>query len=75
MSSWYWRIKQKKGAKRATIALARKLLVMIYAMLKSGELYDENCFEERRIMCQKKRAASLIRELSNMGYHIEVPTP
>ena len=29
LSGWYWRIKQRKGAKRATIALARKLLTLI----------------------------------------------
>ena len=34
LSGWYWRIKQRKGAKRATIALARKLLALIYTMLK-----------------------------------------
>ena len=25
LSAWYWRIKQKKGAKKAIVALARKL--------------------------------------------------
>ena len=30
LSAWYWRIKQKKGAKKAIVALARKLLVIIY---------------------------------------------
>lgn len=28
LSAWYWRIKQKKGAKKAIVALARKLLVI-----------------------------------------------
>jgi len=30
LSSWYWKMKQRKGAKKAIIALARKLLVIIY---------------------------------------------
>jgi transposase len=34
LSAWYWRIKQKKGAKKAIVALASKLLVIIYTMLK-----------------------------------------
>lgn len=29
LSAWYWRIKQKKGARKAIVALARKLLVII----------------------------------------------
>lgn len=41
LSAWYWRLKQKKGAKKAIIALARKLLVIIYTMLKQGTLFDE----------------------------------
>lgn len=68
---WYWRIKQRKGAKRATIALARKLLSMIYAMLKSGNPYDEFCFEARRKLSERKRASRMIHELQKMGYRVE----
>jgi hypothetical protein len=38
---WYWRLKQRTDAKRAIVALAHKLLVIIYAMLKSKSAYDE----------------------------------
>ena len=41
LSAWYWRIKQKKGAKKAIVALARKLLVIIYTML-NRELFLTN---------------------------------
>jgi transposase len=41
LSGWYWRLKQRTGAKKAIIALARKLLVIIYAMLKSRSAFDE----------------------------------
>lgn len=71
LSGWCWRIKQRKGAKRATIALARKLLSMIYAMLKSGNPYDESCFEARRKLSERKRASRMIRELQKMGYRVE----
>lgn len=53
LSAWYWRIKQKKGAKKAIVALARKLLVIIYTMLKQGTLFDESCFEARRKIVNK----------------------
>ena len=71
LSGWYWRIKQRKGAKRATIALARKLLSMIYAMLKSGNPYDDSCFEARRKLSERKRASRMIHELQKMGYKVE----
>ena len=71
LSAWYWRIKQKKGAKKAIVALARKLLVIIYTMLKQGTLFDESCFEARRKNCEQKQLTRYIRELEKHGYHVE----
>ena len=72
LSAWYWRIKQKKGAKKAIIGLARKLLVIIYTMLKQGNLFDESCFEARRKSCEQKQLSRYIRELEKHGYHVEM---
>ena len=73
LSGWYWRIKQRKGAKRATIALARKLLALIYTMLKTGQPYNEDCFEQRRKRCERKRANRMVNELQKLGYHVIAP--
>lgn len=70
LSAWYWRVKQKKGAKKAIVALARKLLVIIYTMLKQGTLFDESCFETRRKNCEQKQLSRYIRELEKHGYHV-----
>jgi transposase len=70
LANWYWRIKQQKGAKRATIALARKLLVMIYSMLKTRAPYNDESYEYRRQQCERKKANRMIHELSKMGYQI-----
>jgi len=42
LSNWYWRNKNRLGEKTAITAVARKLLVYIYAMLNSGELYNDS---------------------------------
>jgi len=42
LSNWYWSNVSRLGRKKAITAVARKLLVYIYAMLKSGELYDDS---------------------------------
>ena len=42
LSNWYWSHVKRLGEKKAIIAVARKLLVYIYAMLKSGEMYDDS---------------------------------
>lgn len=74
LSTWYWRLKQNKGSKKAIIALARKLLVIIYTMLKSGTLYNESNFEKRRKNCEQKRISRYVSELQKLGFRIEAPT-
>lgn len=73
LSGWYWRIKQRKGAKRATIALTRKLLTLIYTMFKTGHPYNEDCFEQRRKRCERKHANRMVNELQKLGYHVIAP--
>jgi len=71
LAGWYWRIKQHRGAKRGIIALARKTLVMIYAILKSENPYDESAFEIRKQRVKQKRTSKLIHELASLGYRVE----
>jgi len=37
---WFWRHQAKLGRKKAIIAVARKMLTLIYSMLQSGQMYD-----------------------------------
>ena len=74
LSKWYWKLKQRKGAKKAIIALGRKLLVMIYAMLKKGTVYDEDCFEQRRKQLEYKRVSRMVSELHRLGYRLSCPS-
>jgi transposase len=39
---WFWSHQGKLGRKKAIIAVARKILTLIYKLLKSGEFYDLN---------------------------------
>lgn len=73
LSEWYWRMKQRKGAKKAIVALARKLLVIIYTMLKSDTSFDESLFEVRRIKSEGKKVSRMILELKNLGYTVAQP--
>jgi transposase len=42
LSNWYWSNVKRLGEKKAITAVARKLLVYIYAMIKSGEMYNDS---------------------------------
>lgn len=60
----------RKRSQKAIVALARKLLVIIYTMLKQGTLFDESCFETRRKHCEQKQLSRYIK-LEKHGYHVE----
>jgi transposase len=72
LSAWYWRLKQRTGAKRAIVALARKLLVIIYTMLKTSQPYDEQKFLERKQASEQKRVNRMVNELARLGYSVSV---
>jgi transposase len=72
LSAWYWRLKQRVGTKRAIVALARKLLVIIYTMLKTNQPYDEQKFLERKQLSERVRVNRMVKELSKLGYTVSV---
>jgi transposase len=73
LSGWYWRLKQRTDAKRAIVALARKLLVIIFAMLKSNRAYDEQKFLKRKEVNEHKHISRMLHELSRLGYSVSAP--
>jgi len=73
LSGWYWRLKQRTDSKRAIIALARKLLVIIYTMLKTNQPFDERKFLERKETSNRRRVGRMVTELARLGYVISAP--
>jgi len=45
--AWYLRLRQRKPSQVAKIALARKLLAAVWALLRDGVCFDERAFAER----------------------------
>jgi len=72
LSGWYWRLKQRTDSKRAIVALARKLLVIIYTMLKTNQPYNEQKFLERKLVSDQKRAKRMVNELTRLGYAVSL---
>jgi len=73
LSGWYWRLKQRTDAKRAIVALARKLLVIIFTMLKSNSAYDEQRFLQRKQASEQKHISRIVHELTSLGYTVSAP--
>ncbi|WP_003544129.1 hypothetical protein [Desulfotomaculum nigrificans] len=70
LSSWYWKVKQRRGAKKALIALARKLFVIIYNLLMNDVDYDETSFEKAKQKQEKFRVKRIIAEARKFGLEV-----
>ena len=70
LSQWYWKIRQRRGTKKAIVALGRKILTIIYAILKSGQEYDEGHFEEIREYYKSMRLERMASELTQAGFSV-----
>lgn len=69
-SALYHRLKAKRGAKRALIAVAHAILVTIYHLLKDGTYYQDlgvDHFErhDREVLVRRS-----VRRLERFGYHV-----
>jgi len=73
--TWYWKVKQRRGAKKAIVALARKLLVIIYNMLKNGTDYDEKVFSEVQKKREIIRVNRIISEAKKLCLEVIRPQP
>jgi len=69
----YQRIKKRRGHKKAIIAIARMMLVCIYHMLKTGEVFKPSDYEEfqnpapKRVVLNETNAFEFLRQ---QGYDI-----
>ncbi len=72
LAEQYRRIAKRRGAKRAAIAVAHSILVIIYHLLSNQTTYlekGETFFEERDRQGMEKR---LVRQLSRLGYQVQL---
>lgn len=69
-SNWYWKLKQRRGAKKAVMALGRKMLTVIYALLTTGVLYDESSFDRIKEKQDDLRKKRIISEAKKYGLQL-----
>lgn len=70
LSAQYHRLAARRGGKRAVVAVAHTLLVIVYHLLNRGESYTElggNYFDERHRWQVERR---LVRRLEGLGYAV-----
>ncbi len=72
LAEHYRRIAKRRGAKRAAVAVAHTILVIIYHLLRNQTTYQEkgeSFLEEQERQGAEKR---LVRQLARLGYHVEL---
>jgi transposase len=72
LQAQYHRIRARRGAKKAIVAVAASILTAIYHMLKDGTMYQDlgaNHFHRRDKERQKSR---LIQRLADLGYAVQL---
>jgi transposase len=72
LAAFYRRLAGRRGKKKAIIALAHKILVLVYTLLKTGQAYQERgaaALDER----QKDRIVHrLERHIARLGYKVHL---
>jgi hypothetical protein len=66
------RLEARLGGKKAAVAIAHKLLVIVYHLLAEGTLYDEEWYDRlqpRQEERQRKRAGKALEQL---GYQVSL---
>jgi len=70
LSKYYWKIKQRRGAKKAIIALARKIMVIVYNLIKNNDTYNEDKFEIAKKKHEVLRYKKIQSEAKKLGYEL-----
>jgi transposase len=68
----YYRLKARRGGKRAAIAIAHKLLIAIHHVLFQGRTYVDLGADYLDRQASERTRHGLVRRLERMGFHVEL---
>jgi transposase len=70
LAAQYHRLAARRGAKRAIIAVAHTILVIVYCLVRNGSNYQDlgpNYFDERHHRSTLRRS---VQRIERLGYHV-----
>lgn len=70
LRDWFYRLRARRGTKKALIAVARKLLSIVWHILTTGEIYAEERYEETKKSQEEKRKQKLKAEAAKLGFKL-----
>lgn len=69
LTSWYWHNVKRLGQKTAIVAVARKLLCLVFNLLSNGEVYNSALDKEATEKIEAKKLASAQRIVAKTVKH------
>ena len=67
----YGRLVGRRGKKRALVAVAHRLLLIIYNVLKKGQTYQEPAPEPARPQDRERLKQKLLKRLEKLGVRVQ----
>jgi hypothetical protein len=60
------------GGKKAAVAVAHKILVIVYHLLTEGTFYDEERYDRLQPRQEAQQRQRAIKMLERLGYHVNL---
>jgi transposase len=66
------RLEVRLGGKKAAVAVAHKILVIVYHLLSEGTVYDEERYDRLQPRQEAQQRQRAIKMLERLGYHVHL---
>jgi len=75
LASQFKRIAARRGAKRALVAVAHSILIIVYKILQTSKPYQDLGADYLQQIDKEQLRRSLLRKLQGLGFHVTVSAP
>ena len=72
LAAFYRRLAARRGKKKAIVALAHKILVLIYTLLRTGQVYQERGAAALDARQKERIVHRLERRIAQLGYKVHL---
>lgn len=70
LAALFHRIAQRRGMKKAAVAVAHRLLTIVYLLIRDGGVYHERGGDHFDKLNPERTAGKLTKRLERIGYHV-----
>jgi len=75
LAALFFRIAQRRGRKKAAVAVAHRILIIAWSIIRSGSEYQERGGDHFDRLHPERTARKLVRRLERIGFEVAVKRP